>query len=188
MPKKKTKNHIQPSLFDETAFATGDPPAAPLELEPLEPGDVVLVDGDKARDWIVERNIAEFVAIWNDSEHDVIERQRLLRVGKAPDLVEAYASFWLTRLVNTLGYWSMVGGLGRLQPKTACTKDQLHIVGIQYSNSTARYSEVWQYYDSDLAAVEPLVEQLLTWCRDEEVPAEQVLVALYDRYFEGREP
>ena len=187
MPKKKKNSHVQPSLFDEAAFATSDQPVAPVELEPLEPGDVVLVDGDKARDWIVERNIAEFVAIWNDSEHDVIERARLSQVGKAPDLVEAYASFWLTRLVNTLDYWSVVAGLGRLQPKTACTKDQLHILGVQYSNSTIRYSEVWQFYDSDIEAIEPGGDQIILWCKDHDVPLEQVLARFFDRYFEGCE-
>jgi len=187
MPKKAKAKHVQPSLFDESQVADGQGQQETVEFESLEPGDVVLIDGDKSRYWVVERVIYDHVAVWNDTDSDVIERVRVARVGKMPGLVSGYANRWLRTLIETFGYWAVVENLGSRQPKTARRKDQLHILGVQYSNSTARYSDTWQLYDSDLEAVEPLVDSFIETCRDNEIPVDQAVAALFDRYFGARE-
>lgn len=186
MPKKKRPSAIQPSLFP-TDEITSDQDSAPIEVEPLEPGDVVLVDGDRARHWIVIRVLADHVSIWNDSEADCVERSRVARLGKMPGLVKGYANGWLAKLIHSLGYWEVLELIGERQPKTAKTKDQLHFVRVNYSNSTARHSDTWQLYDSDLKQVENLVDQFIEWCRDAEIPMDQALAAVFERYFEVRE-
>lgn len=187
MPKKTKKTHVQPSLFDESALSTDQGQQEPAEFEPLEPGDVVLVDGDKSRYWIVCRVIFDHVTIWNDTDADTIERSRVARLGKMPGLVKGYTGTWIRRLIDTVGYWAVLEDMGNRQPKTAHCKDRLHIIGVQYSNSTARYSDTWQFYDSDLEAVKGLVDQFISDCRDAEIPIDQAVGQIFDRYFRERE-
>jgi len=187
MPKQKPKNHVQPSLFDESALAIGDQQQESVEFELLEPGDVVRIDGDPSEHWIVERVIYDHVAVWNDTGHDVVLRQRVARLGKMPGLVEGFTATWLRKLVNTIGYWSVVQALGARQPKTAGRKDRLHIIGVQYSDNQKRLSDVWQFYDSDLEAVAPLVDQFIEQCRDSEIPVDQAIARMMERLLEVRQ-